>query len=137
MNMQETINEARKLDIRRLELNKEVAKLESSVAEHKRTILSAMLESEQAEVTTKAGAWAATSEKSVLQVKDWTKLYAFIIGCYELEADHEQDVALMMLQRRPADAVIKTFMEMHGLTAEQVGVEFVDINVVRLGGKLA
>ena len=27
MNVQETINEARKLDIRRLELNKEVAKL--------------------------------------------------------------------------------------------------------------
>jgi hypothetical protein len=134
INIAETINKARALDKQRLQLAKEVQALESQVSEYKKAILEHMRETQQAQFTTTSTAWAKVTDKEVMNVTNWTKLYAFIVGCYDAEDDHEQDVAFAMLQRRPTDSVVKTFMEIHGLTAEQVGVEFTEINVVKLGG---
>jgi len=134
INIAETINKARELDKQRLQLSKEVQALESQVSEYKKVILEHMRETEQSQFTTTATAWAKVTDKVVMNVANWSKLYAFIVGCYDTEDDHEQDVAFAMLQRRPTDSVVKTFMEIHGLTAEQIGVEFTEINVVKLGG---
>lgn len=130
----ERIEEARKLDRLRLNMQKEVDSLAAQVHEHKEILKGIMDELGAYQLSAPSGPWAKLGDKEVLNVKNWTRFYAFVIGCYELEADHEQDVAMMMLQKRPSDAVVKTFMDMHNLTAEQIGVEISDIKVIKLGG---
>lgn len=125
---------ARKLDKERLTKQKEVDDLASQVAHHKEVLKGAMDELGAYQMSAPSGPWAKLDEKEVLSVKNWARFYAFVVGCYEQEADHEQDVAMMMLQKRPSDSVVKTFMEMHGLTAEQIGVVIDEIQVIKLGG---
>lgn len=134
MTLVERIERARSLDKERLAKQKDVDQLASEVAAHKAIILDAMMGMGAQQLSAPSKAWAKLGEKEVLHVRNWSKLYAFIVGCYELEADHEQDVAMMMLQRRPSDSVVKTFMEMHAMTPDDIGVEFETIDLVKLGG---
>lgn len=134
MKLVDRIELARTLDKERLALQKEVDALASQVAGHKEVILAEMQDLGAVNMSAPSKAWAKVTDKEVVHVKDWTKLYAFIVGSYLSEADHEQDVAMMMLQKRVADAVVKTFLELHELTPEQIGVELVTIDQVKLGG---
>ena len=134
LTMIERIELARKLDRQRLDMQKAVDALASQVAEHKTILKGAMDDLGAYQLSAPSGPWVKLDEKEVLSVKNWTKFYAFVVGCYEQEADHEQDVAMMMLQKRPSDSVVKTFMEMHGLTAEQIGVVIEEIKIVKIGG---
>lgn len=136
MQLSDKVNLARKLDMERLDLNRQVADLETRIAVLKAEIKESLEASDQAEFHTNKAAWAKLNPKEVYNVKDWEKFYNFMVYCYGQEEENSRAVAFSMLQKRPVDSMIATFLEMHNKSMEEAGLEQSKFNVCKLGGKM-